>query len=314
MKFISFLISIYLCFFNLCAENIPNFLEKKSYEALKESSYPLVTIAFHYNKKRLCYLEKVLKSLSTFPKIEVVIITNTCSSRKLLEIEECHVKAFANKTKHQKVSTRSFYLLDHPFDLTWCHKEMIPEEFIDNTKGYTHFIYLEDDIALDFNNFCYFVHFRKVLKDKGVLPSFLRVEVNKKGEFVNTDNEVSMNVANIPHIHYKKLLFVNTVNPYMACYILDMDLAKEYILTPAFDKNLSLANDSRIRELSAMGLMQENVPTSYSSRYVVPVDLKSLNCPKYAWIYHLPNNYADDPLTRYGKISMESLFYLSDQS
>jgi hypothetical protein len=86
----------------------------------------------------------------------------------------------------------------------------------------------------------------------------------------------------------------------MACYILDMDLAKEYILTPAFDKNLSLANDSRIRELSAMGLMQENVPTSYSSRYVVPVDLKSLNCPKYAWIYHLPNNYADDPLTRYG--------------
>lgn len=314
MKFIFFLSSIYLCFFNLCAENIPNFLEKKSYEVLKESSFPLVTIAFHYNKKRLCYLEKVLKSLSTFPNIEVVIITNTCSGRKLLEIEECHVKAFSNKTKNQKVSTRSFYLLDHPFDLTWCHKEMIPKEFIDNTKGYTHFIYLEDDIALDFNNFCYFVHFRKVLKDKGVLPSFLRVEVNKKGEFVNTDNEVSMNVANIPHIHYKEWLFVNTVNPYMACYILDMDLAKEYILTPAFDKNLSLANDSRIRELSAMGLMQENVPTSYSSRYVVPVDLKSLNCPKYAWIYHLPNNYADDPLTRYGKISMESLFYLSDQS
>ena len=63
-----------------------------------------------------------------------------------------------------------------------------------------------------------------------------------------------------------------------------------------------------------MGLCHENVPDGFQSRYVVPISKatgKSLNC---AWISHLPNNYANDPKSDFGKIRMDSLFLNSGES
>lgn len=290
----------------------PSILNPETETTLEEisRSNTLVAITFHYDEKRFCYLEKVLTSLATFPKADVVIITNTNTKEKIEHIQRSFNNAIPEGIGKGKRTISVFSSLAHPHDLTWCHKELIRETFLATVNGYTHFIYLEDDIELSFNHFCYFVHFRKALKPKGVLPSFIRFEVNKNSEFVSTDYSSRVNLDHRMQISIKNLVFVEPKNPYTACFILDQELAKEYVSSPSFEqKSSSFLCNWGIRERAAMGLCFVNIPKQFKSRYVVPVDFKTLKAPKYAWIHHLPNNYANDPKSEYGKIKMDKLFF-----
>lgn len=277
----------------------------------KDKLNVLIAITVHFDFSRLKYLAEVLSSLGTFPRADVILITNTLNESELIELEKLHTKILPNGIGKGKISIRSYGNLAHPFELTWCHKEIIENEFINNNKGYTHFIYLEDDIEFNFTNFCYFIEFREVFSEIGLLPSFLRVEFSQNiKNFVNTDNISPIDVLNQPKISYKEYFFVNPPNPYMACFVLDKELASEYIITDSFDKNKSSSHFWGIRERAAMGLCWEKIPNSFQSRYVVPVCKSSGLIPKFAWISHLPDNYANDPSTPYGKISMDSLFII----
>ena len=64
----------------------------------------------------------------------------------------------------------------------------------------------------------------------------------------------------------------------------------------------------RPSERAAMGLCLENVPASFQTRYVVPVSRQTSMTPWFAWLSHLPNNYADNPHTVLGKVRMDELF------
>jgi hypothetical protein len=295
----------------LSAGTLPHpFLEDLSSVEEAKQSHVLVAITFHYDHKRFCYLEKVLSFLATFPKVDIVIITNTGEKAKIQQIEESVQNVNGRTPLKGSKSIRVFPSLEHPHNLTWCHKNMISNEFLDPQNGYSHFIYLEDDIGLDFTNFSYFVHFRKELKNLGVIPSFIRVEVDQNNTFVSTDYPVKVNIDNRFQIHYENFLFVNPRNPYTACFILDHELAREYIASPSFDQsNSSVLCNWGTRERAAMGLCFINVPPDFTSRFVVPVDRKSYLTPGYIWIYHLPNNYANDPTSKLGKIKMENLFF-----
>ncbi len=59
-----------------------------------------------------------------------------------------------------------------------------------------------------------------------------------------------------------------------------------------------------------MGLCFEHIPPSFQSRYVVPVSIQTGLIPSCAWIFHLPNNYANDPQTSFGKVQMNALFII----
>lgn len=126
-------------------------------------------------------------------------------------------------------------------------------------------------------------------------------------DLVNTDNLNRVEVFKEPHLCVGNLLFVNMPNPYNACFVLDAELAAEYVRTSSFDKVKSAFQPWGIRERAAMGLCFENIPPSFNSRYVVPVSVQSGTAPKYSWIFHLPNNYANDG-SNFGKIPMKSLF------
>jgi hypothetical protein len=269
----------------------------------------LVTITVHFNPTRLEFLAEVLRSLASFPvaAMDVILVTNTFDDEELGLLRRLCDEVFPDGN----TSIRSHGDLAHPFDLTWCHKAVIAKEFVtDNNDKYTHFIYLEDDIRLNFINFCYFVDFRARLPDQGILPSFLRVEYSTAlNGFVSTDMVAPVNVNDQPHIDFGETWLVNPPNPYIACFILDTRLAAEYVRTRSFERGKSRAvSDMDVRERAAMGLCHENVPAPFQSRYVIPISKATgmaLNC---AWISHLPNNYAHDANISFGKIRMASLF------
>ena len=274
----------------------------------------LVAITFHYDTNRLIYLAKVLASLARFPvtALRVVIITNTEESQGIHTINTlCHDILQADK--------QSYYLgicrdLEHPFLLTWCHKSIIADEFFSSSENYTHFIYLEDDIELSFLNFCYFVTYREILQEKSLIPSFLRVEFSHSLQrYVSSDSVNTMELSErstFPIIRYGEYLFVNAYNFYTAFFILDRELAQEYVTSRSFSMHeSSQVSHYEIRERAAMGLSFENIPPGYSSRYVVPICIKNATSPLFSWVYHLPNNCANKPNVHgFGTLPMGSLF------
>jgi hypothetical protein len=273
-----------------------------------QTSNVLIAISAYYVPERLQYLENVLLSLSTLPKTHVIILTNTFKEKELKEIQNICDKVLLQKTTQMSTSIRSYDVSGpYGFFLTWKHKPIISNEFIG--KDYTHFIYLEDDIYFDFSNFCYFIEYRKLFQDIGLLPSFLRVEYhNNFRDFINTDNLAQVEIEKQPHVETDDYWFVNLPNPYMACFILDQELATEYIQTRSFDLDQSwTVMQWDVRERAAMGLCFEQVPPRFHSRYVVAVSKKTCAAPKCAWIHHLPNNYANGE-TGNVRILMNKLF------
>jgi hypothetical protein len=239
--------------------------------------------------------------------MNVVVVTNTFRQEDLALLRRLCAEILSGKS----TSVRSFSDLAHPFDLTWCHKTIISKEFVDGNHGrYTHFIYLEDDIRLSFANFCYFVEFREILRSFGLLPSFVRVECSAPvGGYVASDAFWPVYVPVQSHIPLGDIVMVNTPNPYNPCFILDLELAAEYVRTRSFDREESLAvGQWGVRERAAMGLCLENVPAPFQTRYVVPVSRQTSMAPGFAWLSHLPNNYADNPHTVLGKVRMDELF------
>jgi hypothetical protein len=200
--------------------------------------------------------------------------------------------------------------LRHPFELTWSHKEIIAKEFGDGSaENYTHFIYLEDDIGLNFRNFIYFCECRPVLAEYGLVPSFARVEYRSASNgFVNTDIGTPFQLNQYPSLDMGEVVFVALPNPFCACFILDRTLALEHIQSRSFHVDESAAViDWDVRERAAMGQCFEVRPAPFAARYVVPVVKQSRLIQSCAWLSHIANNYADDETTPFAKVRMEEL-------
>src|SRR5271166_4632551 len=126
----------------------------------------LADVTFHYNDCRLQYLFQVIRALSEFPieALDIVIVTNVADEKKLKEISSLCAPLFRRHPvrpgAEKSVSFATFPNLADPWHLPWCHKPLISERFLQVRTVYTHYIHLEDDILLSFDNFCYFVHYR----------------------------------------------------------------------------------------------------------------------------------------------------------
>jgi hypothetical protein len=269
----------------------------------------LCAVTFHFNAARLNFLAEVLRSLSEFAvtAMSVIVITNTSSDDELALLR----RLCAEILPGNESSVRSIGNLPHPFDLTWSHKTILAQEFATGNDGrYTHFIYLEDDIRLSFANFCYFVEFREDLRDIGLLPSFVRIEwCAALGGFVASDTFWPVYVPVQSHLRLDDTIMVNMPNPYNPCFILDIELAQEYVQSRSFGHEGSQSVCPwGVRERAAMGLCLENVPPPFQTRYVVPVSRQTGTVAAFARISHLPNNYANDPKHPLGKVRVDRLF------
>lgn len=269
----------------------------------------LCAITFHFNRSRLGYLAEVLRSLAEYPvaAMDVIVVTNTLHKDELSLLN----RLCRETLPQDEVSVRSYGDLADGWDLTWCHKTIIATEFVHENHGrYTHFIYLENDIRLSFLNFCYFVEYREALRGFGLLPSFVRVEYSKAlGGFTGSDVFWPVYVPVQSHVVLGDMVLVNMPNPYNPLFILDLELAAEYVQSPSFDRQASGAVCPwGVAERAAMGLCLENVPAPFQSRYVTPVYQKTDTVPAFAWVWHMPNNYADNPRSALGKVRMDRMF------
>jgi hypothetical protein len=268
----------------------------------------LVAISAHFNAARMEYLGEVMRALAEFPvaAVDVVLATNTTKPDELAVLRRLAGEAMPG----HDVSVESFEFQAHPFNLTWAHREVLSRAFGGGAARHTHFVYLEDDIRFTYANFVYFCRNRALLAPHGLLPAFLRVEFNRAmAAFVNSDNKEPVDVPARPTLRCDGWVWVGMPSPYMACYILDREMVAEFMASPSFSRAYSRAmTEWDVRERAAIGLCFENVPEPFESRYVVPVSPRTGMAPPWAWVGHIPNNYANDPASGFGKVTMEALF------
>jgi hypothetical protein len=276
----------------------------------------LAAVTFHFRETRLQYLFQVMRELSGYPVevLDVVIITNVDDQPALKQITDLCAPLFkpfpVRQSSQKSLSIESFPKLSHPFLLAWSHKPLITDRFL-NTPAYTHFIYVEDDILISFDNFCYFMHYRNTLEPMGLIPSFQRMEYNDADNRLYLVDQINVsNFTSRKRVDVDGYAFVTLDYPYNAMFILDRDLALEYVETPSFDQERSklVQPDWDIRERAAMGLCFENPPRGFAVRYASPVDPGTLLTPSWSWIYHLANNYTQDRLTPFGKTRADQQF------
>jgi hypothetical protein len=293
----------------LLLERYPRVSDTNLASARANEARILCAITFHFDISRLGFLAEVMRSLSEFKvaSMEIAIVTDATRQDEVALLRRLCLEALSGES----ADIRCFGELPHPFDLTWCHKTMIAEEFARrNQRRYTHFIYLEDDILFSFANFCYFVQFREILRGTGLLPAFVRVEyLDSLRGLVASDACCPVCVPLQPHFFVGDIILMNMPNPYNPCFVLDLELAEEYLQSRSFDQEGSRSVCQwGVRERAAMGLCFEHIPALFQNRYVVPVYRQTGMVPTFARISHLPNNYANDPDSPFGKLAMDALF------
>lgn len=277
----------------------------------------LAAVTFHFREPRLQYLFQVVRALCEYPveALDIVIVTNVDQDGALKQIRDLCAPLFrpfpVRSRSRKNLLIESFPKLADPWLLPWSHKHLISERFLSAELTYTHFIYIEDDILLSFDNFRYFTHYREMLKERKLIPSFQRIEYNDADNHLYLVDQVGVTDLSLRScVNLDGYAFVNLDYPFNAMFILDRELALEYVETPSFDREGSklVRPEWDVACRAAMGLCFENPPEGFAARYVSPVDPSALTTPSWSWVYHLPNNYAKDRLKPFSKTRTDQQF------
>lgn len=254
-----------------------------------------VCITFFYVPERLAYLSQIISNYAGIArKTDIYIVTNVLDTN-LVSSKLPNIPAELSINFFTPTGT------GHPYFLTWSHREIFRKLLHDGDVS--HFLYTEDDLLFDRSNVIYWLKYRDALRNHGLIPSFIRVELHQELGWVSSDCKKPIN----PNKQPKRTLadgtqFIGMKYPYQGMYFLDRDLMDEFYNSPAMSPDFGKWN---IREKAAQGLTFVNVPEGFTSRNVLLVDAKTMRIPQETWIHHLPNNYANDPNAKFGKLSMQ---------
>ena len=263
-------------------------------------------IASHYREGREPILGDVLDALGTWEDaiLDVTVMSNvpTYGDLPLFAEKKRGFEAKGFSLKLEVVSD-----LANPRHLTWAHKKYMPAWAETASQGEDFFVYIEDDILISKENFRYFVTSLKKLKPEGLIPGFLRTEFNENGE---------RHLMDLIHVEYWQRertrringkLWHACQNPYWAGFIMDRDLAREYVASPSFDIEKSAAvHHWNVQERSAMGLTYEKPPRDLRSRVVIPLVDGQPEADCLVW--HRSNNYVTMKGSPLGKKKIDRIF------
>lgn len=258
----------------------------------------LIGITFHFVEERLEFLNKISAYFSQLShQLKVFVVTNTESldnHKKILAAVGTNIEIYVPK------------LIGHPYLLTWAHFDVF-RKFFQTEQDITHFMYLEDDILITPDNIKYWLEGRETLRHIGLIPSFLRYEIDSQETIMrSTDVTSRVELCKTPRVtlYNKNYGYINLPQSYQGMYILDRELAQEHLFGPSSSPDFG---KWLIRERAAQGLTFANIPLGYTSRYVVGFNLDVNQIDPNALIHHTPNNYANNPQTVHGKIPIKEL-------
>jgi hypothetical protein len=258
----------------------------------------LVCVTFHYVPSRLRFLTTIAAEFSSLAEsTKVVIITNDLSAHESI------ASALSPLRLDLEVLTPT--LLGHPYLLAWCHKDIFRREYERKSNEYSHYLYTEDDLLIRKHNINYWMESRERLKPSGLIPSFVRYEINPYSQA-----EVSVDLAEkvdpakaakifFPHLNYA---YIALPNPYQGTYLFDRDLLAEHFESIYRYGPEAPAPDGWIytREKAALGATFCKVPYGFSSRNVVGYQIDVQSVDMRCLIHHTPNNYAINPSSEFG--------------
>jgi len=247
----------------------------KKYKIFKKNNSLLICIPFHYSDDRWQYLEQILHNFINTYSVRIHIIIDT-NDRKTVQLINNTFKKEYNRIIEVIVHT----YLDHPFDLTWKHRQ----HFLDNIDNYMHCMYVEDDINIPFNNYINYINNFSILWPDYV-PTFIRYEVQADGKYSSEHSNVTeISKDSIIIKGGKKFIELNVT--YSACWIMPMDILKYTIIEQYHIKKIPFDHGS-YRETGA----------SYPTWQLNKKGLVELNddntISDYVFIHHLPSDYSD---------------------
>jgi hypothetical protein len=263
----------------------------------------LYCIPFHYVPARLRWLRMALRCFADYPcSKSVIVYTNTSNDGEL-----GNIRALLAECQFDSAEIRHARNLGHPFDLTWERNEALQSDFQDG--GYSHFIYAEDDLLIPYAAFEYWLHARPQLSRRGLVPGFVRVERRESdGALMATDQFRRAQLDWTRIVRCKPWHFTNIDSAYTGSFVLDRDLAAEYVHSRSSSREASAAvKNWDIRERAAMGLVFESVPRLFWHRLAIPFDGRSLEIPACAYIHHAPANYANDATSQLATLKVNEL-------
>jgi len=247
----------------------------------------LVHIAFHYVPHRWQYLERVLSGLTEFEleRLVVVIDSNTNDVRR-------HLASLA-LPKHVTVRVDVHTELAHPFDLTWAHRKHMASVL----DSFDYFMYLEDDIYVPWQTFDAWLRRAESVSGRGFIHGFLRVEFDRAGCPISSDWRSAAHRPTTIEIAGTK--YIRPEWFYHACWAYSRATMQHFVRTIAWRRGFHRWSSeirrhrhdgNYTREFSAFGMA---CAAPGRPRVLLPVDDQG-RVPADAWVFHLPNNYAQD--------------------
>lgn len=254
----------------------------------KKPPYILYAIPFHFKMERLRYLADVMSHVNaqTAFRVKVVICTNSEAGLAVLRKK---FEAFAEWV--------TFRLMEHladPFMLTW-ETRVTGMLLYASEKEYSHFVYLEDDECFTMEMMRRWLLEREKLRHIGMIPGLLRYELDVNREVYSTDALEEVGTANrVVKVEGKN--YYHPANPYCGMFVLDRQLFDELTSSKRLTLGGCPANELGTREHAAAGLMLENVPREFTSRYLVACcECCGDRFQRDVLLFHIPCNYVGGP-------------------
>lgn len=249
-----------------------------------------VHIVSHFREDRTTQLKIVLDAMLEWKNcIVAATITSNVDTYKTSGFLPPYIEQFRRRGYDLTLNVASG--LKNPRMLTWEHKKFIKPWLEGASPGEDFFVYIEDDISLTHENISYFIRNIKTLKRENLIPGFIRYE-KKAGEIRLVDVMSTEYWERDRSINIDGQLYHSNLNPYWAGFILDRDLAEEYLESRSFSPVASEFVPWNIQERSAMGLTYEAPNPRLRSRMVVPITQgrPDPNC----LVWHCSNSYSAD--------------------
>jgi hypothetical protein len=173
-------------------------------------------------------------------------------------------------------------------------------------NDYDYFMYLEDDIWVPFKALQRWRLDSHLLYPLGYTRGFLRVEKSKNGTLVCVDQYKRAKIRSLVCI--KGSLFYFPHVPYQAFWICDHQQMIRFINSTAWQNDKS---DWCIRERAASGMTLLLRKNHKNQKHNLLIPLNEYDkISEDALVFHLPNNYADNPNVLASKLGVDKLMDL----